>query len=178
MSPLFTASPTITLERKPSGGYTLITHPHTLHGFRVDLTEEQYKELKKQMVLLDGLDMSKLIMSKEELKRCGGIFEFEPPQPTGNGRIDDAVNHPKHYNNIPGIECIEVVRHMNFNRGNAVKYIWRADDKGDPIENLSKAIWYLQDEIDRLKRQHKPLTQTFNELRAEYGQGWQDDNAD
>lgn len=40
---------------------------------------------------------------------------------------------------------------MNFNRGNAVKYIWRADDKGDPIENLEKAIWYLQDEVKRIK---------------------------
>mgnify|MGYP000988766731 CR=1 FL=1 len=67
--------------------------------------------------------------------------------PTSN----DPVNHPAHYNNIPGIECIKVVRHMNFNRGNAVKYIWRADDKGDPIENLRKAIWYLEDEIKRLQ---------------------------
>lgn len=64
----------------------------------------------------------------------------------------DNVNHPSHYNNIP-IECIDVVRHFNFNRGNAIKYIWRAGNK-DPnkeIEDLEKAIWYLNDEIKRLK---------------------------
>jgi len=39
---------------------------------------------------------------------------------------------------------------MNFNRGNAIKYTWRAGEKGPPIEDLKKAIWYLQDEIKRL----------------------------
>lgn len=63
-----------------------------------------------------------------------------------------AVNNPKHYNNHPsGIECIEVVRHMNFNRGNAVKYIWRAGDKGNEIEDLKKAAWYIADEIQKLE---------------------------
>jgi hypothetical protein len=66
----------------------------------------------------------------------------------------DSVNHPKHYTAHPsGIECIDVTRHMNFNRGNAVKYIWRAGEKGPPIEDLRKAIWYLQDEIGRLERE-------------------------
>jgi hypothetical protein len=67
------------------------------------------------------------------------------------------VNHPKHYNtNASGIECIEVVRHMNFNKGNAIKYVWRAGDKGKEIEDLEKAIWYLQDEIKRLKNNRTP----------------------
>lgn len=58
------------------------------------------------------------------------------------------VNHPAHYTGHPsGIECIEVVRHMGFNLGNAVKYIWRADLKHDAIQDLEKAVWYLQDEI-------------------------------
>lgn len=66
------------------------------------------------------------------------------------------VNHPKHYNTNPsGIECIEVVRHMNFNKGNAIKYVWRAGDKGNEIEDLQKAIWYLNDEITRLKNEQK-----------------------
>jgi hypothetical protein len=62
------------------------------------------------------------------------------------------VNHPPHYTQHPsGVECIDVVRHMNFNRGNAMKYIWRADEKGRVIEDLKKAIWYLEDEIRRLE---------------------------
>ena len=65
----------------------------------------------------------------------------------------DAVDHPSHYVNHPsGIECIEVVEYMNFNLGNAVKYIARAGKKGDAIEDLSKAAWYLTHEIERLKR--------------------------
>lgn len=61
--------------------------------------------------------------------------------------MSDAVNHPKHYTSHPsGIECIQVTRHMNFCLGNAIKYIWRADEKGKAIEDLDKAIFYLQEE--------------------------------
>lgn len=64
---------------------------------------------------------------------------------------EDPIN-PAHYRKHPsGIECIEVTRHMNFNVGNAIKYLWRYMDKGDPIENLKKAQWYIDDEIRRLE---------------------------
>jgi ribosomal protein S26 len=64
------------------------------------------------------------------------------------------VDHPKHYNEHPsGIECIEIIRHMNFNLGNVIKYVWRADLKNNAIEDLEKAMFYLQDEIT--KRQHQ-----------------------
>lgn len=66
--------------------------------------------------------------------------------------MSDLVNHPKHYTTHPsGIECITITRHMNFNRGNAIKYIWRAGDKGNEIEDLRKAQWYIADEIKRLE---------------------------
>jgi hypothetical protein len=65
--------------------------------------------------------------------------------------MSDIVNHPPHYTTHPsGVECIEVTRHMTFNLGNAVKYIWRAGSKGDQVTDLRKAIWYLEDEIKRL----------------------------
>lgn len=68
----------------------------------------------------------------------------------------DMVNNPKHYNsNKSGVECIEVVEHMSFNVGNAVKYLWRADDKGDPIENLRKAEWYVKREIEKRLKEKK-----------------------
>lgn len=61
----------------------------------------------------------------------------------------DTVAKPKHYNVHPsGVECIQVTEHMNFCLGNAMKYIWRADEKNG-IEDLKKAIWYLQNEIHR-----------------------------
>lgn len=66
---------------------------------------------------------------------------------------DDPVNHPPHYTAHPsGVECIQITEHMNFNLGNAVKYIWRADLKADAIEDLRKAAWYLDREIRRRTR--------------------------
>ena len=65
----------------------------------------------------------------------------------------DAVQHPSHYTSHPsGVECLTVTRHMNFNLGNAVKYIWRAGQKGDAITDLKKAAFYINDEIDRLSQ--------------------------
>ena len=61
---------------------------------------------------------------------------------------DDPVSHPAHYTDHPsGIECIEITEHMNFNLGNATKYIWRSGLKNDAIEDLKKAREYLDDEI-------------------------------
>lgn len=66
------------------------------------------------------------------------------------------MNHPPHYTAHPsGIECIEVVEHMGFNLGNAVKYIWRADLKNDALEDLKKARWYLEREIAKRERAAK-----------------------
>ena len=75
----------------------------------------------------------------------------ECPRCFPNTRVNhDPVNHPKHYTNHPsGIECIQITEHMGFNLGNAIKYIWRADLKNDAVEDLKKAVWYVQREIDK-----------------------------
>ena len=66
--------------------------------------------------------------------------------------MSDLVNHPSHYTSHPsGIEAIEVTRHMNYNLGNAVKYVWRADLKGNSLQDLQKARFYINDEIERLQ---------------------------
>ena len=62
----------------------------------------------------------------------------------------DMVNHPPHYTGHPsGVECITVTEHMGFCLGNAMKYIWRADLKHDAVEDLRKAVWYIEREITR-----------------------------
>lgn len=72
----------------------------------------------------------------------------------------DPVNHPKHYTTHPsGVECIQVTEHMTFCLGNAVKYIWRAGQKGDAIEDLKKARWYIEREIERIGKSSKPKQQ-------------------
>lgn len=84
---------------------------------------------------------------------------------------NDQVNHPKHYTSDPsGIECIDITRHRNFNIGNAIKYLWRAGLKEDKdrklidkqIEDLSKAVWYLVDEIHRLGGRCTVKTDSIN----------------
>lgn len=86
----------------------------------------------------------------------------------------NAVNHPKHYSSLPcccascghSIECIDVVAHMNFNRGNAVKYLWRAGSKGDALEDLRKARQYLDFEIERIGGRADPNTPNPEVIRA------------
>jgi hypothetical protein len=64
--------------------------------------------------------------------------------------MNDAVTNPAHYTaHASGIECIQITEHMNFCLGNAIKYIWRAGLKGDAIEDLEKAMWYLDREVQR-----------------------------
>ena len=68
--------------------------------------------------------------------------------------MTEAVNHPAHYNAHPsGVECIDVVEHMPFNIGNAVKYLWRAGLKGEALEDLKKAAWYVDREIQKRQRE-------------------------
>ena len=62
----------------------------------------------------------------------------------------DNVNNPKHYN-VGDIEVIDFIDSwsLNFNLGNAIKYIARCDYKGNKIEDLEKAIYYIKREINR-----------------------------
>ena len=64
----------------------------------------------------------------------------------------DMVNHPPHYTSHPsGVECITITEYMGFNLGNALKYIWRADLKGNAVEDLEKAIFYINRELTKRK---------------------------
>jgi len=77
---------------------------------------------------------------------------MEDPTITETTSIPDAetdmVNEPPHYKaHASGVECIQITEHMSFCLGNAVKYIWRADEKGNAIEDLEKARWYIDREI-------------------------------
>jgi hypothetical protein len=70
----------------------------------------------------------------------------------------ETVNHPKHYNSHPsGIECIEIIRHFSFNIGAAIKHLWRLGTKpgASALEDIEKAIWYLQDEANRIRKENE-----------------------
>ena len=63
----------------------------------------------------------------------------------------DPVNHPAHYK-VGGIETIDFIeaKKLNYNLGNVVKYLTRADHKGNRLQDLQKAQWYLEREIQSL----------------------------
>jgi len=74
--------------------------------------------------------------------------------------MKDNVNHPSHYTSHPSkIECIEITKHYDFPIGSAFKYLWRAglkqeqgmEDKKKEIEDLKKAIWYIETKIKMLE---------------------------
>jgi hypothetical protein len=68
------------------------------------------------------------------------------------GVIKEEVNHPEHYQGN-GIEVIDIIDSfdLNFNLGNAIKYILRSDKKGFKKKDLSKAIWYLNRDLEKWK---------------------------
>ena len=79
---------------------------------------------------------------------------------------NDEVNSPAHYTAYEGLEVIQLTEQMNFNRGNAVKYIARAGLKSydTDILDLKKALWYIQREINRMEA--KLRTDSDNEALA------------
>lgn len=88
------------------------------------------------------------------------VCKFEERSERLETMSDENVNHPKHYTSHPsGVECIQIVEHMTFNAGNAVKYLWRAGLKGSSprIEDLKKARWYLDREIQKLESEKNDL---------------------
>lgn len=84
-----------------------------------------------------------------------GKFRWVAPKPIVTPQIEmiepksDPVNHPAHYK-VGGIETIDFIeaKRLNYNMGNAVKYITRADHKGSRKQDLEKAIWYLKRELE------------------------------
>jgi hypothetical protein len=66
--------------------------------------------------------------------------------------MSEAVNHPKHYGGEDNpMEVIKIINHydLNFELGNVIKYVLRADKKGNRKQDLQKALWYLQHEINK-----------------------------
>jgi len=64
----------------------------------------------------------------------------------------DIINKAAHYNKHPsGVECIELAERLPFNTGNAFKYVFRRGDKGNTVQDLEKAIYYLNREVQQLR---------------------------
>lgn len=98
-----------------------------------------------------------LVSGDVRCPRCGALyadlFDLEQLERARPAAGPDMIEHPPHYTSHPsGVECITVTEHMGFNLGNVVKYLWRAEEKGAPLDDLRKARWYLDREIARRER--------------------------
>lgn len=90
-------------------------------------------------------------LSKVASGDLSGTVKYQP-LPVAAAR--DSVNHPAHYTRFP-VEVIEITEQLDFNRGNAVKYLCRAGFKEgvDEMEDLSKAAWYINRAIEKLQKE-------------------------
>jgi len=90
----------------------------------------------------------RLIGSEDAVARPKARLATSADFPITEFIMPDPVNHPSHYT-TGGIETIDFIeaKSLNYNLGNAVKYITRADHKGNRLQDLQKAKWYLEREI-------------------------------
>ena len=125
-----------------------------IEEYEEDYTDEDYSEYEFGDVEDDEDDGEEEYCFYRELEKVlNGDFTSNINFDMGNK--EEMVNHPKHYNSdLSGVECIEVARYRNFNVGSALKYLWRCGLKNgnSDIQDLEKAVWYLNDEIKSLKR--------------------------
>lgn len=119
-------------------------------------TEEEILSIRGLVEDVQGLEDANAIIAKIARGELDEAIEHVTKQlereDAAREKLDDPVNHPSHYNQYNGIEVIQLTEQMNFNRGNAVKYICRAGFKAPEkeLEDLRKARWYLDREIDRV----------------------------
>jgi hypothetical protein len=145
-----------------------------------ELVDEKLGRYEMHADVEEGDEFTRFTVSKEDMKFVmdklselkpskddanllkGGVTTLPPPEDSifnikNLEKLSEIVNHPKHYTSHPsGIETIEITRWMNFNLGNSIKYILRSGKKSEDtaIQDLEKAVWYLNDEIKRLKGEY------------------------
>ena len=95
-------------------------------------------------------------MKTEGTNTCGNYYPALSINIEPSAMPKETVNHPNHYN-IGEIEAIDFIESwdLNFSLGNAIKYIARAPYKNDELEDLKKARWYIDREIQRLEKNTK-----------------------
>jgi hypothetical protein len=135
--------------------------PRPRHGVVRSVASPETVPYPYDVELVDGTGLcfadAELLPGGEDL---GEEHDESPALPladhftTGPGQ-PDAVSHPDHYNWLPEIEVIDITRHFSFVRGNAIKYLLRADLKGSTLEDLKKACWYVEYEIRQLEREEQ-----------------------
>lgn len=122
-------------EKKP----IKITHTQALIANKLGISTEEYAK-----------QVWELTRGRPKRRMQGAVQRLEPTADIVSTHHTDMVNHPPHYKQ-GGIETIDFIeaKELGYNLGNVVKYITRADHKGNKLEDLKKAQWYLNREIEK-----------------------------
>jgi hypothetical protein len=123
---------------------------------RFKMAVQYVYKLRADTKLDKALTMSKpsaVFLTKSSPKKEMPLTEIRDGQVRLIKALTDNVNHPAHYK-TGGIETIDFIeaKSLSYNLGNVVKYITRADYKGNKIEDLKKAQWYLNREVSNLEK--------------------------
>jgi len=112
------------------------------------MTNKELVDLSPALKFLEGRAQAR----KEEWETISISSSNTPMQVEMFEPKADPVNHPAHYK-VGGIETIDFIeaKKLGYNLGNVIKYLTRADHKGNKLEDLRKAQWYLTREINSLK---------------------------
>ena len=112
------------------------------------LRAEMARRMPKVGDTIGGLTLTKKDNDKFRWERVAVVSSNTPLPVTMEEPASDPVNHPAHYK-VGGIETIDFIeaKKLNYNLGNAVKYITRADHKGNRKQDLEKALWYINREL-------------------------------
>lgn len=141
--------------------------PFRINGINSIFTNNILKFTDSNIVINNTSKKSFKLTTQEKmwLFNCCKKIEFVPKKYLNKNMnlCEDKINHPSHYTWLKekcGIEVLDIARHLDFNLGNSIKYILRAGHKSEEgmnieekkIEDLKKAIFYLNDEIKLLEK--------------------------
>ena len=125
---------------------------------------EEFTFVKHKAYKVISKDQNKIIIQGENCSETPLSFEYVVLNfDLLKEQVNDKVDHPSHYTWLKekcGIEVIDITRHLDFDKGNAIKYILRSGYKEEEgytsnqkeIEDIKKAIWYLNDKLKMLEK--------------------------
>ncbi len=143
--------------------HTMEKEEHIPGTIRTQESKEEYLRRMKDTTIPYDPGKERTQESKEEYLRRIATIGTEPASKSAEEKSyferleekNDPIN-PQHYKQHPSsLECIQITRHFNFNLGNVIKYLWRCNSKNDGknyLEDLKKARWYLNDEINKIEK--------------------------
>ena len=138
------------IQANPSASYAVVAKkfkmsPSYVYKLSKDVKPLTKSSIKEEVMSLAVADRIKLLRNADRL-RLTTLKELNSPN-------SDNVNHPPHYT-VGGIETIDFIeaKSLGYNLGNVIKYVTRADYKGNKLEDLKKALWYLNREISKLSK--------------------------